>query len=262
MRSAVAVCSARISTQQRTWLFYAPSGGTSPEPHIQLVAAGLTALRLADAGNPEGARTGLRATTDRLAGTAPPVLADRLLLVQSELLRRAGDLSQAAEVLAGLRRPATATAAHALTRLHIAAGELAAAERELYLFPPEQATPCERVDGAVLRVLIAAAHDRDAALRSLEDALLAAAPLGMRRPFLLESADLQPLLAERIEAGTGMAAFAVDLIQRMSGQGERPAPPPLSSTLSPEREHVVLRYLTSTLFNAEIADQLYLSVNK
>jgi LuxR family transcriptional regulator, maltose regulon positive regulatory protein len=234
---------------------------TVPEPHIQLVAAGLTALRVADAGNLEGARAGLRATTDRLAGIAPPVLADRLLLVQAELLRRAGDLARAAEVLAGLRRPATATAAHALTRLHIAAGELSAAERELYLFPPEQATPRERVEGAVLRVLIAAAQDRDAALRSLEDALLAAAPLGMRRPFLLESADLQPLLAERIEAGTGMAAFAVDLIQQMSRRGERPAPPAALVDALTEREHVVLRYLASPLSNAEIAEQLYLSVN-
>jgi len=234
---------------------------TAREPHIQLVAAGLTALRLADAGNREGALAGLRATTDRLAGSAPPMLTDRLLLVQAELLRRAGDLLQAADVLTGLCRPATASTAHALTRLHLAAGRVTAAERELSPFPPERATARQRVDRAVLRVLIAASQDREAALRALEDALLAAAPLRMRRPFLLESMDLQPLLGDRIEAGTGMEAFAVDLLHRMSEQPHRPAPPVTLVDALTEREQVVLRYLASTLSNAEIAHELYLSVN-
>jgi hypothetical protein len=51
----------------------------------------------------------------------------------------------------------------------------------------------------------------------LEDALLAAARLGLRRPFMVEASGLQTLLAERIEAGTAVAAFAVDLLRRMSG---------------------------------------------
>jgi LuxR family maltose regulon positive regulatory protein len=84
----------------------------------------------------------------------------------------------------------------------------------------------------------------------------------MRRPFLVESADLQALLGDRIEAGTGVTAFAVDLLQRMSGQ--HGLPPAYHGTLVEsltEREHVVLRYLTSTLSTAEIAAELYLSVN-
>jgi LuxR family maltose regulon positive regulatory protein len=118
------------------------------------------------------------------------------------------------------------------------------------------------VDGAVLRTLIAAERDQSAALQPLEDALLAAAPLGMRRPFLLEAAGLQTLLDQRIETGTGVAAFAVDLLSRMSGQHDRPLPAP-ATLVDPltEREHVVLRYLASTLSNTEIAAQLYLSVN-
>jgi LuxR family maltose regulon positive regulatory protein len=243
------------------WLARVNGGeSTAPEPHIQLAAAGLTAFRVADAGNVEGALAGLRATMDRLGGAAPPVLADRMLLVYAELLRRAGDLTQAAEVLAGLRRTATATT-HALTHLHLAAGEVTTAERKLSSFPLERATPRERVDGAVLRVLIGAAQDREAAARSLEDALLAAAPLGMRRPFLIESADLRSLLGDRIEAGTIMAGFAVDLLHRMSGQQTRPAASTALVDALTEREHVVLRYLGSTVSNAEIAHQLYLSVN-
>jgi LuxR family maltose regulon positive regulatory protein len=108
--------------------------------------------------------------------------------------------------------------------------------------------------------LIAAERDQGPAVQLLEDALLTAAPLGMRRPFLVEAAGLRTLLADRIEAGTAVAAFAVDLLRRMSGQHDRPLPAPLVEALT-EREQVVLRYLASTLSNAEIAAELYLSIN-
>jgi len=183
-----------------------------------------------------------------------------VLLVQAELLRRSGDLQQAADVLTRLRGPATPHTAHALARLHLAGGDPAAAEQSLAPFPPELGTIRQRVDGGILCTLIAAERDQGAALHLLEDALLAAAPLGMRRPFLVEAAGLQTLLADRVEAGTAVAAFAVDLLRRMSGQHDRPLPASLVEALT-EREQVVLRYLASTLSNAEIAAQLYLSVN-
>ena len=179
---------------------------------------------------------------------------------EAELLRRTGDLRQAADVLTRLRGPATPHTAHALARLHLAGGDAAAAEQSLASFPPVLGTVRERVDGGVLCTLIAAEHDRSAALQLLEDALLVAAPLGMRRPFLVEAAGLRTLLADRIEAGTAVAAFAVDLLRRMSGQHDRPLPASLVEALT-EREQVVLRYLASTLSNAEIAAELYLSVN-
>jgi LuxR family transcriptional regulator, maltose regulon positive regulatory protein len=83
----------------------------------------------------------------------------------------------------------------------------------------------------------------------------------MRRPFLIESADLRSLLGDRIEASTIMAGFAVDLLHRMSGQQARPAASTALIDALTEREQVVLRYLGSTLSNAEIAHHLYLSVN-
>jgi LuxR family maltose regulon positive regulatory protein len=233
----------------------------APEPHIQLAAAGLNALRHADTGALEGALTGLRAATDRLAATAPSLLADRLRLVEAELLRRAGDLSQAGDVLTRLRDAPTAATVNALARLQLAAGDVTAAEQALAAFPQEPATARERVDGAVLRTLIAATHDREAALRSLEDALVTAARLEIRRPFLLESTVLRTLLDELIDAGAGDVAFAVDLLRRMSRQHDRPT---LRATLVDaltEREDVVLRYLASTLSNPEIAAELYLSIN-
>ena len=233
----------------------------APEPHVQLAAAALNTLRRADTGDWDGARTALRATTG-LTESAPPVLTDRVLLVEAELLRRTGDLRQAADVLTRLRGPATPHTAHALARLHLAAGDTTAAEQSLAPFPPVLGTVRQRVDGGILRTLIAAERDQSTALQLLEDALLTAAPLGMRRPFLIEAAGLRTLLDERIETGTAVAAFAVDLLRRMSGQHNRPLPAPatLAEALT-EREQVVLRYLASTLSNTEIAAQLYLSVN-
>ena len=48
-------------------------------------------------------------------------------------------------------------------------------------------------------------------------------------------------------------------MRRMSGQASRP-PAVLAAPLT-DREQLVLRYLASTLSNAEIASELYLSVN-
>jgi LuxR family maltose regulon positive regulatory protein len=92
--------------------------------------------------------------------------------------------------------------------------------------PAERGTVRQRVEGDIVRTLIAAERDHGRALQLLDDALLAAAPIRMRRPFLTEASGLRSLLAERIEAGTNAAAFAVDLLNRMSGQHDRPLPAP------------------------------------
>jgi LuxR family maltose regulon positive regulatory protein len=232
---------------------------TIPEPHVQLAAAALTALRRADAGDLAAALSGLQLTTASLAGTAPAALADRLLRVEADVLGRMGHIERASQVLAGLQCPTTASSARAFARLHLCTGDLAAAEDALSPFAEDDATVRGRVEDAVLRSVIAAGQDRGAALARLEDALLAAAPLGMRRPFLVRAADLRDLLGARIEAGTAVPAFAVDLLRRMSGKSSRP-PATLVAALT-DREQLVLRYLASTLSNAEIASELYLSVN-
>jgi LuxR family maltose regulon positive regulatory protein len=81
----------------------------------------------------------------------------------------------------------------------------------------------------------------------------------MRRPFLVEAAELHDLLGARIEAGTAVAPFAVDLEGRISDQNSRPTAT-LAEPLT-DREQHILRYLASTMSNAEIASELYLSIN-
>jgi LuxR family maltose regulon positive regulatory protein len=104
--------------------------------------------------------------------------------------------------------------------------------------------------------------DVERGLGRLEEALLAAAPGRMRRPFLVEAAELRTLLLRRIERGSAVPAFALDLLQRMSGAGvdelaaRRAVVEPLT-----KREQTILRYLASSLSNTEIANELYVSVN-
>jgi LuxR family maltose regulon positive regulatory protein len=230
-----------------------------PEPHVQLAAAALFALRRCDEGDPVGALSDLRLTTARLAGNAPPALADRLTYVEADLLCRIGDVENAGAALAGLHGQFTRAAARALARLHLYQGDLEAAERALARFPDDGPTARGQVEGAILRSLCTMAQDRATALTRLDAALIAAAPLGMRRPFLVPLTALRELISARIEAGTAASAFAVDLVRRMSGHHSRPTIT-LTEPLT-DREQHILRYLASTLSNAEMAAELYLSVN-
>ncbi len=119
-----------------------------------------------------------------------------------------------------------------------------------------------RVEGAVLDALLATATgDERRALDRIEDAMAASVPSSMRRPFLTETPYLRALLQERIERGTVVPAFAVDLLERMSApsvaglDAQRARIDPLT-----ERERTMLRYLAGALPNAEIAAELYVSV--
>jgi LuxR family maltose regulon positive regulatory protein len=97
-------------------------------------------------------------------------------------------------------------------------------------------------------------------LDRLEDALGTAAPWALRRLILAE-ADLQPLLAQRIERGTAAPPFALDVLERMPGvapavnEAKRALVDPLT-----DRERTILRYLASSLSNNEIASELYVSI--
>ena len=99
-------------------------------------------------------------------------------------------------------------------------------------------------------------------LEPLEEALRAAAPGRLRRPFLVDATELRSLLHRRVEDGSAVPVFALDLLQRMSGSGvdELAARRAVVDHLT-VREQTILRYLASTLSNSEIANELYLSVN-
>jgi LuxR family maltose regulon positive regulatory protein len=233
-----------------------------PEPHVRLAAAVLLAMRRDAAGEREAALTGLRGQ-DALAGWHPPPgLRERWMLTEAALLARAGDDAAARELLERMGRATTDEGVLAAARVHLLLGDrsAAAAVRE----GAGRAVHARgQVTTAVLDTLLAiGAGDEDRAVDRLEYALATAAPWSLRRPFLAEAGTLRPLLERRIESGTAVPEFALDLLERMSdaspavAENRRPLIDPLTG-----RERTVLRYLASTLSNAEIAAELYVSVS-
>jgi LuxR family maltose regulon positive regulatory protein len=233
------------------------------EPHVLLGAALVVAARRQAAGDRERALAGLRGTADLLGSWAPPqALAERWLLAEAALLARSGDAAQSRALLERVGPPCTADGAIATARLHLLLGGAAEAGTALER-GPAGTHPRARVGAGVVGALVAdATGEGERALVLLEDALLAAAPHALRRPFLAEADDLRELLGRRVERGSAVTAFAVDLLRRLSGTPvddlavRRALVDPLT-----ERERTVLSYLASTLSNAEIATELYVSVN-
>jgi LuxR family maltose regulon positive regulatory protein len=231
------------------------------EPQVELAAALVLAAVRAAAGDRERAFDGLRATVERLSPWTPPrVLAERLLLAEAELLARSGSVS-AAEDLLRRATPPTSTGALMVARVNLLLGRPNDAQDVLSTADVARHQRA-RVDAGVVGALVAAARDDEQrALDRLEGALLSAAPHGLRRPFLTEASGVSGLLQRRLDRGTAATSFALDLLQRMSSavdplDARRTLVDPLTG-----RERTVLRFLASTLSNAEIAGDLYVSVN-
>jgi LuxR family transcriptional regulator, maltose regulon positive regulatory protein len=233
----------------------------SPEPQVQLAAALILAEAREAAGERERALAGLRATAARLdPWTTPRLLAERWLLAEAALLARSGDTAKAEELLG--RATLTANGAVAAARVHLLLGHATRAENILSA-RDAAAHRRDRVHAGVVGALVAAARDDEGlALDRLEDALLTAAPRALRQPFLNEGSKMSGLLQRRLARGTAATTFALDLMQQMSGAAADPitVSRALIDPLT-ERERTILRYLGSTLSNAEIAGELYLSVN-
>jgi LuxR family transcriptional regulator, maltose regulon positive regulatory protein len=235
-----------------------------PEPHVRLAAAIILATRREAAGDREAALAGLRGVGD-LADWRPPTgLRERWMLTEAALLARTGDSAAARELLERMGPATTAEGMLAVARVHLLLDDLpAAAAIRAGAAPPGHARG--QVTAAVLDALLAAAAgDEDRATDHLEGALAAAEPWSLRHPFLVEAGALQPLLQRRINSGSAVAGFALDLLERISGvdpaDADAEVRPALIDPLT-ERERTVLRYLASTLTTAEIASELYVSVN-
>jgi LuxR family maltose regulon positive regulatory protein len=231
----------------------------APEPHVQLAEALVLAARREAVGDRERALAGLHRIGVQLAPWRPPrALAEQWAIAEATLLARSGDRPQARARLDALGAPRTVAGAIGVARVRLLLGE-----ENLALPDVAGAGPRLRVGADLIRALTAlAAGDEEAALTCFEDALLPAASIALRRPFLAENPELRDLLQLRVERGTAAPAFAVDLLQRMSGApaDELAARRALVDPLT-EREQTVLRYLASTLSNAEIANELYVSIN-
>lgn len=108
-------------------------------------------------------------------------------------------------------------------------------------------------------------HDEEGAADAMERALDLAEPRGYRRPLLDGGLRSALLLRRLVRRGTAHRALVEELLATIegttqSGRGREVAPLAISEPLS-ERELVVLRYMPTSMPYAEVASELFVSVN-
>lgn len=198
-------------------------------------------------------------------GELPALLARWTRVTHADVLLLAGDPEAALEQIAD---PADVIDyASALDRIVRAKGFLALddplrAVESIGLasrFNPYRALAAEAA------VLAAAAYGRarrdTLAAERMAEAVALAEPIGLRRPFLLPDPQIA-IQWNRFRHLTGdSSVFAVDISAMVGTSVAETTPPPIVLQALTERELSVLRYLPSLLKSAEIAADLFLSVN-
>lgn len=118
---------------------------------------------------------------------------------------------------------------------------------------------------AIRAIALDVQHDEDAAADAMERALDLAEPRGYRRPLLDGGLRSALLLRRLVRRGTAHRALVEELLATIEGaapttNGREVAPLALSEPLS-ERELVILRYMPTSMPYAEVASELFVSVN-
>jgi LuxR family maltose regulon positive regulatory protein len=188
-----------------------------------------------------------------------PALRAACATLYSRLAAAAGDQASATEILerALADAPYDSEVPLALARLRLAAGE------------PEEALALLSVDGndetIEHAVLVAVAHrtlgDTQASRAAMALALALGEAESMRRPLLDAGPSLRELLTDHLRHSTAHRWFASDLLSTLNGRDALGAAP--AELLEPltSREADVLRYLPTMMSNADIAAELFVSVN-
>ena len=237
---------------------------TVREPHVRLARSLLLAGRRERVGDLQGALSELRAVTaDGTAWRPPRPLAERRALSEATLLALDGHADAAGVLVDDLGPVRTDAGRVALAALRLRLERSGPTEIAAIVDSAATAgTPRTSVDAAVVAALAAErAGDPDRASTLLDRALLVAAATGLRRPFLT-GPGLVPLLHRAVARGGVTGRFAEDLVARLAPDlpsdvvRRRASVRPLT-----ERELTALRYLAGPLSNAEIAAELYVSVN-
>jgi LuxR family transcriptional regulator, maltose regulon positive regulatory protein len=218
-----------------------------------------TALLLEAEGKTDQAMTAALSGRSDLGAPPPPVVADRLLALQSRLLRLGGSPEQSKRSLrSGPSLSAPLAFERASTALTL--GEDDEARKLVEAFPDfsESDRPLATVEGLLLAAWLAENDGPiDPARRQLTEAM--------------EVAERHSLVESFVRLGPSVVRMVAQLPDRRSAFRERVlrrahalASPSRESELVEEltdRESEILSYLPSRLTNTELADHFYVSVN-
>ena len=235
----------------------------SREPLLRPCVGVMRSAVLALRGEPARALDALRGATAH--GPMPRLLEVSSGLLEAQLWLALGEPDRARRILGGLER-SSPDGANALAQVQLAEGDPAGAVRTIEAFladEREALIPFARVEARVLEAIARdAMRDEAAALEALERALDMAEPRGCSVVVVRYGAPVRSLLRRLVARGTRHRALADDFIARLGGGGEveRSVTSPLLEPLS-DRELTVLRYLPTMMSNAEIAAEMFVSVN-
>lgn len=236
----------------------------SIEPLLGPAVAQLRARLLILRGEPLTALDVLGGAT--AGGPLPPFLQVSTGLLEAEVWLGLGEPARARALLAEIGMEDAPDAALGLARLELASGEPGAAIRAVATFLAEERDPVlpfARAEAWVIDAIARdAVDDEDGALRALERALDLAEPRGYSAVIARYGAPVRSLLRRRVARGTAHRALAGELLSALDEQPARGARvttvllEPLSA-----RELAVLRFLPTMMSNAEIAAEMFVSVN-
>ena len=238
--------------------------GRSREPLLAPVVAQVRARIQGLRGDPVTALEILRGgeTVEKL----PSWLRVSASMIEAELWMALGEPGRARTALTKVSSSELSDHAIPLARLELALGEPDAALRAVAGFLADERDalmPISRTEAwAIDAIARDAIHDEPSALRAIERALDLAEPRGYRNAILRHGAPVRSLLRRRIASGTAHRAFADDLLLVLEQEPtERRSNGDLLLEPLSERELAVLRFLPTMMSNAEIATEMFVSVN-
>jgi LuxR family maltose regulon positive regulatory protein len=232
--------------------------GNVPGRVLHAIAAGSIALS-EDGDAAEEALLHLRAVRRRVGANAGEAFAGRIAALEARLLAKTGRLDEASEALGD--PGSDAHAAVAAARIQLVLGSPSSAIQALAL--RRGAAPYVEIEARVTEA--AAKHavgESDLALTAVSEALALAEPEAVRRPFIDAGGAVRELLGAHLRRTNAHRWLAAELVAFLDGRdaSEGVAPAELLEPLS-DREREVLHYLPTIMSNADIAAELFVSVN-
>jgi LuxR family transcriptional regulator, maltose regulon positive regulatory protein len=216
-----------------------------------------------------GRGTDVDLALERLLGAAElsavesPRLQRIVAALEARLMAAGSDHDGAAALIdEAIAENPTSPGLHAVrARLLLAAGDAEGAVEALTV-PCDAAYPTVTIEREVLRaVALRTTGNAESAQAAMEGALARAEPEGIRRPFLSAGRGVRELLADHLRKSVSHRWFASELLRNLDGaDGARVLPAELLEPLS-GRESEVLRFLPTMMSNADIASELFVSVN-